>query len=731
MSVYIFYICNDRKNVEHHINYYKYSKNIKYIFIGNKNNDLIPPDELFLYSDKTYCFDIWAHAMQQFDILTKINKDDRIFFIDSICRGPFFNGLQEHDWINKFSLMINDNVKLAGVSINCYNNNNINSFFTNFDWKNDGFYPHVQSFFLATDMIGLQIAFDSKIFVHRELSITDKIFTHELGFSIAILSAGYNINCILPMYKNLDYHIQPNISLNNGMDPFNNNNYFGQNIKPFESFFVRTDRRYIFDIIKNLPIQFPLNKLKKFNYCVFIQKHEIIENVFREVALGFVKAIEKKGYKCIYSNTFVPDHKHIIFGANTLYLMYQESDIPIDSIIVNLEQLSNNNLINSSYISLLRNFSVWDYSLENIKWLNDQGIKYGVKHINITNFMLTKTISNINNTEDIDILFYGSENSRRKQIETELKINFPDKNIVFMCNLWGQKRDNFISRSKIVLNIHYHEAKIFEIVRIAYLMINNKFIISEDFSDISTDNYKNLLPGLVICPYDKIIDKVSYYLGTETERNIISHKGYEIISSLTQEIPLNELNIINNEPLLSILICSITTRTENLHNLISGLENQIRGLPVQLLTIIDNRKMTIGEKRNNLINMAIGKYIVMIDDDDSVSDDYVDCLIRATGENSDVIVFNMERYCNGIFDRNVYFDMNYTKNQTFSDRYERLPNHLCCYKRSVVKNIKYPHINNGEDFIYADIIHKIINTQTKIKKNLYKYEYNDNISVSY
>ena len=64
---------------------------------------------------------------------------------------------------------------------------------------------------------------------------------------------------------------------------------------------------------------------------------------------------------------------------------------------------------------------------------------------------------------------YGRPNKRRLDIIK--KLNELGFNSIFLENTYGNKRDNIISKSKIILNIHYYEASIFEIVRISYLLI--------------------------------------------------------------------------------------------------------------------------------------------------------------------------------------------------------------------------------------------------------------------
>ena len=58
--------------------------------------------------------------------------------------------------------------------------------------------------------------------------------------------------------------------------------------------------------------------------------------------------------------------------------------------------------------------------------------------------------------------------------------NLTKKNIKIKClfGVYGKERDDWISKSKLVLNMHMYDSKIFEIIRVFYLFhIFQKFLI--------------------------------------------------------------------------------------------------------------------------------------------------------------------------------------------------------------------------------------------------------------
>ena len=79
--------------------------------------------------------------------------------------------------------------------------------------------------------------------------------------------------------------------------------------------------------------------------------------------------------------------------------------------------------------------------------------------------------------EDIDISFIGWQRGRRDSWRNQVKVKWEVLN-AFDDRIRGEN----VSRTRINLNIHYHEGSIFtEWGRIAYFFANKKFFISETF----------------------------------------------------------------------------------------------------------------------------------------------------------------------------------------------------------------------------------------------------------
>ena len=76
---------------------------------------------------------------------------------------------------------------------------------------------------------------------------------------------------------------------------------------------------------------------------------------------------------------------------------------------------------------------------------------------------------------------------------------------------------------------------------------------------------------------------------------------------------------------LSICIPSIPSRLEScLTKRYDELMSQVGDeKDIEILSLVDNKVMSIGRKKNLLIQMARGKYVTVLDDDDYFSDNYI------------------------------------------------------------------------------------------------------------
>lgn len=183
--------------------------------------------------------------------------------------------------------------------------------------------------------------------------------------------------------------------------------------------------------------------------------------------------------------------------------------------------------------------------------------------------------------------------------------------------------------------------------------------------------------------------------------------------------------------LLSLLIPTLSSRTEQCLSLVDSLLDQIEqgnyvGL-VEVVTLYDSGEKTIGKKRNELIQMATGKYVCFIDDDDSVANNYVELLMDGIAHDVDCCSLRGVITWNGdnaeLFEHSIMYDSYSTTSNAI--KYERYPNHLNCIKKEICNQFKYPEINHGEDTDWATQVFKsgLIKSEHYIDAVLYHYKF--------
>lgn len=145
---------------------------------------------------------------------------------------------------------------------------------------------------------------------------------------------------------------------------------------------------------------------------------------------------------------------------------------------------------------------------------------------------------------------------------------------------------------------------------------------------------------------------------------------------------------------------------------------------VEILVFMDNKTIMLGDKRNLMIEQAQGEYVVFIDDDDRISDKYIDSILMATYENKDAIVFLCEVTVNNGIPKVCYYSKDYIRDYNDVNNYYRLPNHICAVKKEIAEKVEFPSIAYGEDSGYSKKLKPLLKSETKINEVLYYYDFN-------
>lgn len=175
--------------------------------------------------------------------------------------------------------------------------------------------------------------------------------------------------------------------------------------------------------------------------------------------------------------------------------------------------------------------------------------------------------------------------------------------------------------------------------------------------------------------------------------------------------------------LLSILIPTVPGRERKLERLLATLDPQVRDrTDVELLVLRDNRRMTIGEKRNKMIVIARGLYVSFIDDDDAVAADYVEAICAALRADApDVVCFTVDVVGRGRR-RLCRYHPDIT-HENLPTEYRRKPNHLMVWRREIAATVPFQPVRFGEDTEWAERASVHAREVTAIERVLYTYQY--------
>jgi hypothetical protein len=226
----------------------------------------------------------------------------------------------------------------------------------------------------------------------------------------------------------------------------------------------------------------------------------------------------------IAENTLRSNAVNIIFMAFYLH----EDDIrqlPANTIIYNFEQMGVSGAFfdTPSFRTAVTRFRVWDYNLRNLERLGPI-IGHGRRQVVPVGY--APILSRIPRApvQDIDVLFYGSINQRRRDVL--LGLRRAGLNLHHVFGAYGAERDALIARAKVVLNIQFYPTKILEVVRISYLLANRKAVVTE--LDDETEIEPDLRDAVAGVPYDRLVAECCRLVAEANERQILEDRGFAI-----------------------------------------------------------------------------------------------------------------------------------------------------------------------------------------------------------
>jgi len=381
---------------------------------------------------------------------------------------------------------------------------------------------------------------------------------------------------------------------------------------------------------------------------------------FRELAETLQWGFEQLGIKAeIRDGAFLPGATIILLGWHLLEEA-QWAVLPKGSILYNLEQMDERNReLRTRLADLAKDFRIWDYSLRNIEILRESGFQAPVTWVPVGHAPALDRIPKAP-VQDIDVLFYGSANDRRLRILRALEAE--GLRVQTLFGVYGAERDALIARSKVVLNLHYYESSIFEMVRVSYLLTNGVAVVAECHAQTEVD--EDIRGAAVLVPYEHLVRACVELAGSPQRREILARRGRETMALRDQARILAGawgLDLAPAPPFPAPPAVSVVVITRNrpvfLRRALQSLETQLFK-DFEVLVVNDGGEDVSGiletstraglnliplnhasqrgqsAARNTALLQARGRWIAYLDDDDLYYPEHLELLVanlRQTG----------------------------------------------------------------------------------------------------
>jgi glycosyltransferase involved in cell wall biosynthesis len=151
---------------------------------------------------------------------------------------------------------------------------------------------------------------------------------------------------------------------------------------------------------------------------------------------------------------------------------------------------------------------------------------------------------------------------------------------------------------------------------------------------------------------------------------------------------------------LSICIATLKNREQSF---VSWLQNNA---PEWCEVLVDFGDDCLGDKRQRILEFAVGEYVVVVDDDDILSEDYFDEVLKGIESDCDVICIGLKRYEDGV--------LKHEYRSGFDNPYDGEAsglNHFCPVKRELALKSGYRSIGRGEDLDFASGLEYLVKTR--------------------
>jgi hypothetical protein len=265
--------------------------------------------------------------------------------------------------------------------------------------------------------------------------------------------------------------------------------------------------------------------MEQFNILI-VQTPEVpFYHAYTGMARTLAAALKRLGHPTrLAANELVHDATNIVLGAHNLDSAVADT-LPPGTIIYNSEMALSHSPFLPALKAFVGRFETWDYSAANVRAWNELGVSDRVRWLRPGYLPECTTIDPATET-DIDLLFYGHVNSRRRAILDALARR--DIRAYVLMNTYGDARDAYIARAKLVLNLHTTPDAVFEIARAVPVLSNRRALVSE--AGGFDESVGDLLAGIAIGETSQLPELCRALLDDDARRKALAEAGFELFS---------------------------------------------------------------------------------------------------------------------------------------------------------------------------------------------------------
>ena len=268
---------------------------------------------------------------------------------------------------------------------------------------------------------------------------------------------------------------------------------------------------------------------RQFNLTLFRPEHPRfrIMDCHLEVMHSLQWGFQAAGLDCsLRINQFDPQRTNIVFGWIIAAQMGALQGLPADTILYNFEQFSERQLVGTGMATLAERFQIWDYSAANLPRWQACNPRHAPFHAPVS-YAPNLTRIAAAPQDDIDLLYIGNGGPGRFTKLSEICGDPSRPALVTLQNVWGDTRDGYIGRSKLLLNLSNDNPllRIFEVVRVSYYLANHKAVVCEDVPGQHVED--DLRGALLFAPRDQLPATCVHLLQDPAERARVAERGFE------------------------------------------------------------------------------------------------------------------------------------------------------------------------------------------------------------